>query len=305
MYMMTKTKSSVNNRYKFLSIIPVCIGLIIIYSFTNLKPNNFNGSLNEKSDQKNDKISFIVPIDQAKLDKVTARFGNIFNPSDNKEIFHKGIDFKAPAGTNVFAGLEGKIILTEISDEAYGNQIIIQHSEVYQTRYAHLDKILVKKGQTVNQGDVIGTVGNTGKSTGPHLHFEIMKNGEPVNPEHYFHNITLINSEDEQVYHQVDIMPKFNETDDGTFINFRKYIKENLNYPDEAAKQGLEGKVFVQFIINEKGEVEDSKIVKSVNQLLDDEALRVINSCPNWIPGEKNGNPVNVQFTFPIVFALN
>ena len=105
--------------------------------------------------------------------------------------------------------------------------------------------------------------------------------------------------EEEEVYFIVEDMPKFKS---GDLNNFRMYIQENLQYPDSAAAKGISGKVFVQFVVNSTGYVKNVKIVRSADPYLDAEALRVIKSSPKWVPGKQRGKPVNVQFTFPIVF---
>ncbi|MFC2137449.1 peptidoglycan DD-metalloendopeptidase family protein [Bacteroidota bacterium] len=191
MLMMTKTKSPVLKKLKFLLILPACIGLMQIYSFTNMKPVYFTGFANNTiSDSCNDELLFLLPIDYAKTEKVSARFGEtiLFN---NEKLNHKGIDFKAPKGTKVFAAFDGKVSLVQKSDKGYGNQILIDHTETLQSRYAHLDIIIIAEGQMVKKGDVIGSVGNTGKSTGPHLHFEVIKNGQKVNPEDYLGDLVI------------------------------------------------------------------------------------------------------------------
>lgn len=101
----------------------------------------------------------------------------------------------------------------------------------------------------------------------------------------------------------VEEMPKFGEEDEGG-SSFRKYIAENLVYPAEAIKQGMQGRVFVQFIVTSEGDIIDVEIVRGVHELLDAEAIRVIKSSPKWISGKQRGKPVNVRFTFPITFTL-
>lgn len=98
---------------------------------------------------------------------------------------HDGIDFAAELGTPVLAAASGEVITAE-SDIQKGNYIVISHEDSYTTLYAHLDEIYVSAGDTVNVGTEIGTVGNTGFSTGPHLHLELRKDGEPVNPADYW-----------------------------------------------------------------------------------------------------------------------
>lgn len=94
---------------------------------------------------------------------------------------HVALDFGVPVGTNVKSTLEGKVTYAGWNNEGYGNLVIVENG-AYKTFYAHLSSIPVKVGQVVNEGDVIGLTGNTGNSTGPHLHYEIRKNGVAINP---------------------------------------------------------------------------------------------------------------------------
>ncbi|HSL86434.1 MAG TPA: energy transducer TonB, partial [Bacteroidales bacterium] len=107
----------------------------------------------------------------------------------------------------------------------------------------------------------------------------------------------------EEVFIIVEEMPRFGDGPDGP-ANFRSYIAENLVYPPEAAKQGIQGLVFVQFTVNSKGFVENVKIVRGIHELLDAEAIRVVMESPQWTPGRQRGKEVNVQYTFPINFVL-
>lgn len=95
---------------------------------------------------------------------------------------HKGIDMATSYGSKVMASEDGVVISARHSNVSYGNCILIRHDNGYVTRYAHLSKILVSEGETVSKGEVIGKVGSTGNSTGPHLHFEVIKNGVAQNP---------------------------------------------------------------------------------------------------------------------------
>lgn len=104
-----------------------------------------------------------------------------------------------------------------------------------------------------------------------------------------------------EIYFIVDEMPKFNG---GTTEKFREWIATQLVYPAIAAKNGISGRVFVQFIVNPKGKVTDVIVVRGVDPALDKEALRVVRSSPDWEPGKQKGKPVSVQFTFPIIFIL-
>ncbi|MCD4833982.1 MAG: M56 family metallopeptidase [Bacteroidales bacterium] len=106
---------------------------------------------------------------------------------------------------------------------------------------------------------------------------------------------------EENIYFEVDVMPKFQGKEQD---HFRVFIQENLKYPVIAQKNGISGRVFVQFDINSKGEVANAIVVRGADPELDKEALRVVNSSPKWEPGIEAGKPVIVRYTFPIVFAL-
>jgi len=117
--------------------------------------------------------------------RISSSFGMRIHPVLKTKKLHRGIDFVAPMHTPVRATSSGKVLTTKQDADGYGNHIILQHDTAYQTLYAHLASIKVKEGQTVEKGDVIGTVGNSGKSYGPHLHYEVLKNGKAENPELY------------------------------------------------------------------------------------------------------------------------
>ena len=123
--------------------------------------------------------TFKIPI-TAKF-RWTSPYGARIDPIKGTKSYHKGTDMACPTGTPVYASLYGRVSFTGVSN-IYGNYVIISHDNGYQTLYAHLSKILTKKGQWVEQGSKIGLVGNTGYSTGPHLHFSVYKNGKSINP---------------------------------------------------------------------------------------------------------------------------
>lgn len=105
---------------------------------------------------------------------------------------------------------------------------------------------------------------------------------------------------DEKVFYVVEEMPEFS----GGKSAMQKYMSDNVKYPESAKKEGVTGKVFVSFVISKNGKVKDAKVVRSVDSTLDKEALRVIKSMPDWVPGKQRGKKVDVQFTLPINFAL-
>lgn len=129
-------------------------------------------------------LSFQMPT----VGRISSEFGNRFHPIDKKTKFHGGIDIAAPRGTPINAAADG-IVKFSGRKGGYGNMVIIEHADGRITRYAHADKLLVKKGDKVSMGDQIATVGSTGKATGPHLHFEVRVNGKPVNPFSVLSNV--------------------------------------------------------------------------------------------------------------------
>ena len=121
---------------------------------------------------------FIYPLRGARL---SSPFGWRNDPFSGVRTYHAAIDLSSPQGTPVKAAMDGKISMTGVN-ATYGNYIIISHSGGFQTMYAHLHTVSVKKGDSVGQNTQIGTVGSTGYSTGPHLHFAVFRNGRAVNP---------------------------------------------------------------------------------------------------------------------------
>ncbi len=116
------------------------------------------------------------------LAHLSSTFGRRTDPIYGVVRFHEGQDFASPAGTPVYATGDGVVVKTDFKFTGYGNEIIIDHGFGYRTRYAHLSRIDVGEGVQIRRGDQIGAVGSTGKSTGPHLHYEVIYRGTPVNP---------------------------------------------------------------------------------------------------------------------------
>jgi len=115
---------------------------------------------------------------------ISSPFGYRINPFSGNRVFHSAIDIVVNRGTSIKATREGKVADTGYN-AVFGNYVIIQHADGYQSLYAHLDTVLCRKGVNVIQGEVIGRSGNTGQSTGPHLHFSIFHNGQAVDPRKY------------------------------------------------------------------------------------------------------------------------
>ncbi len=118
--------------------------------------------------------------------RVTSHFGPAIHPITKKNRLHQGIDFAASIGTPIYATADGEVLHTLAHETGRGMHIILKHDDQYSTLYAHLSRFAVKECQKVKKGDIIGYSGNTGASTGPHLHYEVLKNGEYVDPRDYF-----------------------------------------------------------------------------------------------------------------------
>ena len=130
----------------------------------------------------------IQPVNNKELKRMASGYGWRIDPVYGTRKMHWGTDFSAETGTDVYATGEGIVEETNINSWGYGREIVINHGFGYKTRYAHLSSFLVKRGDKVKRGDLIGLVGNTGKSTGAHLHYEVEKDGHKVNPIDYFHS---------------------------------------------------------------------------------------------------------------------
>ncbi|MEM9674603.1 MAG: M23 family metallopeptidase [Bacteroidota bacterium] len=129
----------------------------------------------------------IQPVSNKELRRLASGFGMRVHPIYKVKMMHPGVDFSAPQGTPVYATGGGKVKQVKSSFTGYGKQVIIDHGYGYLTRYAHLQDFNVKVGQEVERGQCIGYVGNTGTSTAPHLHYEVFKDDERVNPIYYFY----------------------------------------------------------------------------------------------------------------------
>jgi len=139
-------------------------------------------------------IPAIQPIKNKNLKRMASGFGYRIDPFYRTRKFHAGMDFTANTGTDVYATANGRVERVQRKYGGYGRNIIVNHGNGYKTLYAHLSASKVKVGQKVVRGQVIGAVGNTGKSTGPHLHYEVRLNNEPLNPSNFYFS-DLTNSE--------------------------------------------------------------------------------------------------------------
>ncbi len=131
-------------------------------------------------------VPSIQPILNKELTRIASYFGYRTDPVYGVRKHHDGIDFTAHTGTPIHATGDGVVVLAGNSHGGYGKEVEIDHGFSYKSKYAHMSKILVKEGQKIRRGQIIGLVGNTGKSTGPHLHYEVRKNNVPINPINFF-----------------------------------------------------------------------------------------------------------------------
>jgi len=127
----------------------------------------------------------IQPVLNKDLKQMASGYGWRIDPIYHSRRFHAGMDFAAPTGTDIYATGNGTVISAGW-EQGYGNCVQINHNYGYQTLYGHMSAFKVRAGQTVKRGDVIGLVGSTGKSTGPHLHYEVHFKGEIMNPQNYY-----------------------------------------------------------------------------------------------------------------------
>lgn len=133
-------------------------------------------------------IPAIQPVNNKDLKRMVSGYGWRIDPIYKTRRMHTGMDFTAPRGTEVYATADGVIEDLEVKLWGYGKSVIINHGHGYKTRYAHLSAFKVRKGQKIKRGELIGLIGSSGKSTGPHLHYEVVVKGEKVNPIGYYHS---------------------------------------------------------------------------------------------------------------------
>jgi murein DD-endopeptidase MepM/ murein hydrolase activator NlpD len=145
-------------------------------------------NLISRKDEKLASIPAIQPVSNKQLDRIASGFGTRIDPIYGTPKMHKGLDFTAPQGTPIYATGNGVVKVAGSSDGGYGNHVVINHGYGYQTLYGHMVRIKVRAGQRVTRGQVIGWVGSTGKSTGPHCHYEVLINNNHVDPVYFFYN---------------------------------------------------------------------------------------------------------------------
>lgn len=147
------------------------------------EPDNSLFDLSETESMLQDHLNYI-PTQWPVTGKISAKFGYRKDPFTKKKAFHDGLDISASTGTNIKASGSGTVIFSG-KKNGYGNVIIIEHGSGIKTLYAHASKLIAKKGQKIEKGEVIAKVGSTGRSTGPHLHYEMLLADVPVDPYKY------------------------------------------------------------------------------------------------------------------------
>ncbi|RXQ87843.1 hypothetical protein EO244_15905 [Ancylomarina salipaludis] len=177
--MIKKSNTSVWAHFKLILILPVLLISMLSFDYSETKSVNMeNKTIPAGHDLK-------LPIKASVGVRITSPYGERMHPIKKKMLFHKGIDISAHQGTPIYAIADGQVHLLEtnyVEGKAYGRYIIIQHDGGLASLYSQMSRYNVKLGEKVKKGDVIGYVGSSGISTGPHLHLEIKKNGENVNP---------------------------------------------------------------------------------------------------------------------------
>jgi murein DD-endopeptidase MepM/ murein hydrolase activator NlpD len=130
----------------------------------------------------------IQPVSNKDLNRIASGFGYRIDPVYKTIKMHAGLDFAAPQGTPIYATANGRVKVAGLSSGGYGNHVVIDHGYGYETLYGHMVRVKSRAGQQVKRGEIIGYVGTTGKSTGPHCHYEVRKNGNKIDPIYFFYN---------------------------------------------------------------------------------------------------------------------
>jgi|TARA_Y100000813_G_scaffold64669_1_gene45515 murein DD-endopeptidase MepM/ murein hydrolase activator NlpD len=169
------------------------------------KSLDYIGDLAKDKEKFLSSIPAIQPVNNDDLTRVASGFGNRIDPFTKAIRFHHGIDFTAPRGTPVYATGDGYIERVDSRSSGYGKHIRINHGYGYISLYAHLHKYNVVKNQKVKRGDLIGYVGSTGRSSAPHLHYEIFKDGVRINPINFYYG-DLSSSEYQELIKQSSLL---------------------------------------------------------------------------------------------------
>jgi hypothetical protein len=190
--MLTNHKSKRSALWRYLTILPLMAGILVICQ-TPAKPVLAGAAVQGEvlyipalPNVTPDGIPSMFPLPEEFKKKVTWDFGKeAIHPISGKKTTHQGIDVAAPTGTPVYAAADGVVKKAE-EEGGWGKLVVIEHEDAYTTFYAHLNEIDVENGSRVQKGALIGRVGNTGQSTGSHLHYEVRRQGKHVNPSDFF-----------------------------------------------------------------------------------------------------------------------
>lgn len=202
--MITKIKSSKKHVSKLILIIPVIACMSLVSSFNSISIVNeiTNTSEVKKTkeivvmspqavEKKSKEKPSIFPVSRKGDFRVSSHYGKRKDPFTKEMKYHRGIDIAAPEGTDVIATGDGVVELVEFQKGGYGKRIIVDHGNGFKSLYAQLSDYAIAKGDQVTKGQVIGKVGSSGRSTAPHLHYEVMENGSKVNPVGYILDYTF------------------------------------------------------------------------------------------------------------------
>lgn len=181
--MMTKPKSNGLSQLKYILLLPVCALLVSAFTSPSMGNNKYMNIIIVPEFLNTPPSGY--PVQNASKNDISSFFGEKSKRQNNKtNVVHTGVDIKAKIGTPVFATADGTIATASMEGD-WGNLVIITHTDGYETWYAHLNGFNSSENQEVKKGDVIGYVGITGKSSGPHLHYEVKQNGKPLDPLDY------------------------------------------------------------------------------------------------------------------------
>jgi len=192
--MMTRINSGNLAKFKTLLVIPLVAVLLMAFTIGKtteriMEKTQLQVQTKNQNQQEDNTISFIFPVKKVEGVKISSGFGMRKHPITKENKMHNAVDIRAPKGTPVYAtngGMIRKVKQNHVEGESYGRYIIIDHEDGFSTLYSQLSAYNVKEGQEVKQGEIIGYVGSSGLSTGSHLHYEMKKDGEFINPEKYF-----------------------------------------------------------------------------------------------------------------------
>jgi beta-lactamase regulating signal transducer with metallopeptidase domain len=192
--MITKHKTSVKYSGVYLLALPLIFILLVAFTGNTYKiailPAKVGTIIkhqpgSENSLSTNEYLPSIYPVDIKKITRTASGFGWRIHPKYKIRKFHCGIDYATSEGEKVMSAAKGTVAKTEFGAKGMGNYVMIKHNDTYTTLYTHLKGISVSVGDQIEKGQIIGFVGNTGYATGPHLHYEVFKNGKNVNPQNY------------------------------------------------------------------------------------------------------------------------